>query len=115
MFNVVSNAQGQADAVLIRAIEPITGIEQMLKRRNQTKLHKMLTSGPGKLGQALGLHFKKHNGLDLLGDTIWIENAPNLKEDDIFVSTRIGVSYAEQDAFKPWRFYIKDNPWISKK
>lgn len=115
MFNVVTNAQGLADAILIRAIQPTIGIDEMLKRRNKTKIHKTLASGPGALGQALGLHFKQHNGLDLLGDTIWIEDMPNLKEDDIFVTTRIGVAYAEEDALKPWRFYIKNNPWISIK
>ncbi len=115
MFNVVTNAQGHADAVLIRAIEPTVGMDEMLRRRNKAKLQKTLTAGPGALGQALGLHFKEHNGLDLLGDTIWIEDAPNLNEDDIFVTTRIGVDYAEEDALKPWRFYIKDNSWISKK
>lgn len=115
MFNVVTNAQGLADAILVRAIQPTIGIDEMLKRRNKTKIHKTLASGPGALGQALGLHFKQHNGLDLLGDTIWIEDMPNLKEDDIFVTTRIGVAYAEEDALKPWRFYIKNNPWISIK
>lgn len=115
MFNVVTNREGIPDAVLIRAIEPVLGIDEMLRRRNKVKLQKTLTSGPGALGQAMGLHFKKHNGIDLLGDTIWIEDAPNLQEDDIFVTTRIGVDYAEEDALKPWRFYINNSSWISRK
>lgn len=115
MLNVVCNAPGMADAVLIRAIEPLVGIEHMQVRRSKTKLDKTLTSGPGALGQALGLRTQLDNQTDLLGEKIWIEEQPNLSGDDIFATTRIGIDYAEEDVLKPWRFYIKDTKWISKK
>lgn len=115
LFNVVTNVEGRADAVLIRAIEPIDGIELMMSRRGRSKMDKALTSGPGTLSQALGIKTKDHYGSSLLGNQIWIEEAPALTSAQIVVSTRIGVAYAEEDALKPWRFYIKDNPWVSKK
>ncbi len=115
LLNIVTNTKDVADAVLIRGLEPVTGIEEMMHRRKQGALKKTLSSGPGTLAQALGLNTKDHYGIDLLGNTIWIEDAPVLKSSDIVVSTRIGVDYAEEDALKPWRFYIRDTKWVSKK
>jgi DNA-3-methyladenine glycosylase len=115
LINIVTNVEGMADAVLIRAFEPTTGIEQMLERRKQARLFNSLTSGPGNVGKALGLNFKEHNGLQLTADQIWIEDAPKVAEESIISTTRIGVDYAEEDALKPWRFYIRDSKWISKK
>ena len=115
LFNVVTNIEGLADAVLIRAIEPIEGFELMKERRKKANIDKTLTSSPGILSQALGINFKTHYGLDLAGDQIWIEDQPVVLSEDIVTSTRIGVEYAEEDALKPWRFYIKDNKWVSKK
>ncbi len=115
LFNVVTNKSDNADAVLIRAIEPIEGIGLMQKRRNMYKLDKSLSSGSGTLSQALGINFKAHYGLDLLGNEIWIEDQPAICDSDIEKRTRIGVDYAEEGALKPWRFYIKNNKWISRK
>ncbi len=115
LFNVVTNRANQADAILVRAIEPLEGIAIMLERRKRTKIEKTLTSGPGTLTQALGIETKRHYGVSLSGNEIWIEDAPLLLENEIITSTRIGVDYAEEDALKPWRFYIKDSKWISKK
>ncbi|KOF04371.1 3-methyladenine DNA glycosylase [Roseivirga seohaensis subsp. aquiponti] len=115
MINIVTNVEGQADAVLIRAFEPIEGIDAMLKRRGFDKLTKALTSGPGNVGKALGLNTKTHNGLSLLENEIWIEDQAEVSEEQITSTTRIGVDYAEEDALKPWRFYIKDSKWVSKK
>ncbi|KYG74995.1 DNA-3-methyladenine glycosylase [Roseivirga ehrenbergii] len=115
MINIVTNVEGQADAVLIRAIEPIIGIDTMLERRGFDKLTKALTSGPGNVGKALGLNTKRHNGLSLLENEIWIEDQAEVSEEQIISTTRIGVDYAEEDALKPWRFYIKDSKWVSKK
>ena len=115
LFNVVTNHSGLADAILIRAIEPLLGVDLMLKRRGKSEVDKSLTSGPGTLSQALGINYKSHYGLDLLGDQIWICDQPDLFSEEIVISKRIGVDYAEEDALKPWRFYIKDNKWISKK
>lgn len=115
LFNVVTNINGMADAVLVRAIQPIDGIEVMLKRRKLSKIEYRLSSGPGTLSTALGISTKAHYGADLQGEQIWIEDALIVDDNYIVTSKRIGVDYAEEDALKPWRFYIKDNPWISKK
>lgn len=114
MLNIVTNKEGLADAVLIRAIEPLEGTNIMLERRKANRL-KGLTCGPGKVGQALGLNARLHNGLNLESDQIWLEDAPLPEPHQIVTTTRIGVDYAEEDALKPWRFYIKESQWISKK
>ena len=115
LFNVVCNQEGLADAVLVRAVEPLEGKDQMLERRKKARIDKSLSSGPATLSQALGFKTKLHYGKDLLGDLIWIEEAASLKPSQIIVSTRIGVDYAEEDALKPWRFYEANSPWVSKK
>jgi DNA-3-methyladenine glycosylase len=113
LFNVVTNTQGMADAVLVRAIEPVDGIEVMLKRRKMKKAAKRLTSGPGVLSSALGIT-TGHYGHSLLGDLIWIEDRGMIIPDNEIVRTpRIGVDYAGEDALKPWRFYIRNNIWVS--
>jgi DNA-3-methyladenine glycosylase len=114
LFNIVTNEKDTPHAVLIRAIEPIEGIETMLSRRRKTKATYDLTAGPGSLSMALGIT-SKHNGLDLLGKTIWVEDKGiEIIEKNIIKSPRVGVSYAQEYASKPWRFRIKDNPWCSK-
>ncbi len=115
LFNVVTNIKGRADAVLIRAIEPLEGFDLMLERRGKSKVDKSLSSGPGTLSQALGINYKVHNGLNLLDDLVWLEDQPCLTDDQMVTSTRIGIDYAGEDALKPWRFYMKDSVWISKK
>lgn len=115
LFNIVTNENDRADAVLVRAVQPLEGIDIMLKRRGKNKLDKTLTSGPGTLSQALGIKTKTHYGKWLLDSDIWLEDSRELSSNEIITSTRIGVDYAEEDALKPWRFYIKDNQWISKK
>jgi len=77
LFNVVTNAEGIPHAILIRAIEPMEGIDNMLKRRKMDTLKTNLTSGPGILSQALGIQ-TSHSGISLLGDEIWIEDIANL-------------------------------------
>lgn len=114
LFNVVTNVKGKADAVLIRALEPVSGIETMLERRRMTKAEKRLTSGPGVLTEALGIKTSQY-GTPLDSDLIWIEDANKVSKEDIVATTRVGVDYAEEDALKPWRFYLKENAWVSKK
>lgn len=111
LFNVVTNVEGKADAVLVRAIEPVDGLETMNLRRNFAK---KLTSGPGTLTKALGIS-KSLTGLDLTGHLVWIEEDRTVGEEDISEGTRIGVDYAEEDALRPWRFVINGNKYISKK
>jgi DNA-3-methyladenine glycosylase len=115
LFNIVTNTRGNADAVLIRALEPLEGIDIMKKRRNKSDSIR-ITSGPGSLSQALGISLDMY-GLVLTGDTVWLEEDPNSMSHSsgVAVTTRIGVDYAGEDALLPWRFYLSDNPWISKK
>lgn len=106
LFNIVTGGEGVPHAVLIRGIYPTQGIEEILKRRNKTKLTKDISDGPGKLTKALGINLS-HNGLELTGNKIWIENA-NLKISaaDILVTKRIGIDYADEDADLPYRFLL---------
>ncbi len=113
LFNVVTNEEGRADAVLIRAIEPIEGTETMMTRRKLNKKGKRISGGPAMLTQALGIN-TFHNGTVLNGESIWIEDAKPIDEVFIASATRIGVEYAEGDALKPWRFFIKENSWVSR-
>jgi len=113
LFNVVTNIKGKADAVLIRALEPMEGVEMMLARRNMTKIEKRLTAGPGVLTKAMGIK-TNHYGEKLNSKHIWIEEGITPLDEDIMMTTRIGVEYAEEDALKPWRFYIKENKWVSR-
>lgn len=114
LFNVVTNCKDLADAVLIRAVEPLEGEEEMLQRRNMKKLAYRLTAGPGSVSQALGI-LTRHKGTRLDGELIWLEDRNiQVQEKDILSGARIGVAYAEEDALLPWRFRIKDNPWCSK-
>jgi DNA-3-methyladenine glycosylase len=113
LFNIVTNTIGNADAILIRAIEPKQGFETMIKRRNKSKLDKLLTSGPGNVSKALGLN-KTLNGLSVSSDTIWFET-PKIKSIDIVQTTRIGIDYAGEDALLPWRFYDAKSKFVSRR
>ena len=112
MFNVVTNEKNVADAVLVRALEPGVGIELMQKRMN-VATPKRITSGPGKLTKALGVD-RTFNGKLLWDDDIWLEEGIVIPRSKIIVSPRIGIDYAGEDALLPWRYTIKDNPWVSK-
>jgi DNA-3-methyladenine glycosylase len=114
--NVVTGKKGQGTAVLIRAVEPLSGIETMIKNRFGRKLKNdkeifNLTSGPGKTCQAFGIN-RRHSGIDLTGDKIFILEAEKIKSKDIGVSKRIGIT---KSVDLPWRFFIKDNPYLSRK
>jgi DNA-3-methyladenine glycosylase len=113
LFNVVTNQDGVADAVLIRALEPTVGADVMLERMKAKSVLR-ITSGPGKLTKALGID-RSLNGKYLLGSEVWIEDAgTKIGRSKIVASERIGIDYAGEDARLPWRFYLKDNIWISK-
>ncbi len=114
LFNVVTNEKNIPHAVLIRAIEPVNGIDEMLRRRNMNTLQPRLTSGPGSMSAALGIKVSE-SGLDLTGNKIFIEDRGILiEEENIFSTKRIGVDYAEEDSLLNYRFYIKGNKFISK-
>ena len=122
-MNVVTEAKEYPAAVLIRAVEPVEGIEAMWRSRYGKPYSKdipgadkrfiNLTSGPGKVSQAFGIG-KKLNGASLLGDTLFIEDRGE-KVGKIVRAPRIGVDYAKEYKAKPWRFYLKDNPFVSRK
>ena len=115
MLNIVTNEKDIPDAVLIRALEPMEGIEEMLKRTGKIKPGNSLTRGPGNVGKALGL-FKHHSGISLMDDTIALyEDKFDLVETAIGSSKRIRVDYAGDDALLPYRFYIKSHPFVSEK
>ena len=114
LFNIVTNTAGNADAILIRAAEPTEGVEHMLERRNKLKLTPQLTSGPGNFSKAFGIT-KQHNGLTVTEHQIWLSQGTSITEKDIVKTTRIGIDYAEEDALLPWRFYLKENKFVSKK
>jgi len=114
LFNVVTNRRDTPEAVLVRALEPIEGVDVMRVRRNLPNGTRHLTSGPGKLTKALGIS-RSFNGKSLLDDEIWIENSGmKLAKNSIEVGPRIGIDYAGEDALLPWRFSIRGNRWVSK-
>lgn len=115
LFNVVTNVEDKADAILVRAIEPLDGKEIMLQRRAKEKVNPKLTAGPGRLTQALGIT-TDYDATDLIGNTIWIEDRGiTFKNVGLVETQRIGVDYAGKDAKLPWRFYPRENRWVSQK
>lgn len=114
LFNVVTNTEGTPHAVLIRGVEPIDGVDVMLERRGKDRLTHALTAGPGALSGALGIH-TSHTGLSLLGSDIFIEDRGiKITTPMIEAGSRVGVAYAQEDAFLPYRFWIKNNRYVSK-
>ena len=114
--NVVTGVEGKGSAVLIRAIEPIEGIEKMIFNRfgNKLKADKLklnLTNGPGKVCQALDINLS-HSGLDLTGNKVYIISNTKLKKSEIGISERIGITKSVE---LQWRFFIKGNPYLSRK
>ena len=115
LFNVVTNKKEIPHAILIRAIEPILGVDRMLERTGKVKLDFTLTKGPGNVSRALGI-FTRHTGLSLFSDQLYIAmDGFKLKDDQISITPRIGVDYAQEDSVLPYRYIVKDNPYVSGK
>jgi len=122
LFNIVAETKGVHGAVLLRAVEPIEGIEKMYVNRYKRPYDNPprreiinLTNGPGKFVMAYGMT-KEIYGADVVTDSsIWVEEAPNLSLDEIVRSKRINIDYAENGKDYLLRFNIKDNPFVSKK
>jgi DNA-3-methyladenine glycosylase len=99
-LNIVTAAEGVPHAVLLRALEPVSGLEDK-------------TWGPGLLCRAMNIN-KRLNGADLLGDELWLERPPRgAARPRISRATRIGVDYAGEWAKRPWRFFDRDSPYVS--
>ncbi|MDE3251889.1 MAG: DNA-3-methyladenine glycosylase [Bacteroidota bacterium] len=115
LFNVVTGEKEMPAAVLIRALEPLVGMDTMLHRLQKPAVDHSLTRGPGNLSRALGIH-KKHSGISLQGKELFIaDDGFRTSESAIGITPRIGVDYAGEDAARPYRFIIKNNPWLSGK
>jgi DNA-3-methyladenine glycosylase len=122
-LNVVCGEVDSPHVVLIRAVEPVEGIELMRERRGflsepgavatGSRRDRNLTAGPGKLCIALDID-RRLNGEDLLGEKIWIEEFKKVTDAEIAVGTRIGIDYAGKDAFLPLRFWLSGNQYVSK-
>jgi DNA-3-methyladenine glycosylase len=108
-INAVTRAEGFPSAVLIRALEPLTGIPLMRRRRPHARSDRDLTNGPGKLCAALGID-RRMNGLALQRYPVVIRAGKVVKENDVAITTRIGISRA---ADWPLRFLVRDNPFVS--
>ena len=114
LFNIVSSVEGEPHAVLIRAIEPLIGLDIMETRRKIAATKAAISSGPGSAAKALGID-RTFNEKELTGEEIWIEDH-NIRytPDQIAAVPRVGVAYAQEDALLPWRFFVTDNKYVSK-
>lgn len=111
-FNVVTNVENTPHAILVRALEPVEGIETMRSRRHSHS-DRNLTNGPGKLCIAMGID-RQLDMADLLGDKVWIEEFEKIPRSKVVTGARIGIDYAEEWITKPWRFWIKENEFVSR-
>lgn len=115
LFNVVTNKKDIPHAILIRAAEPMQGIKTMLQRTGKRNLDYTLTKGPGNVSKALGI-YTHHTGLSLLSKELFIaEDDYILPKKCVIATPRIGVDYAGDDAALAYRFFIKDNMYVSGK
>lgn len=114
-FNVTTgDVISKPEAVLIRALQPLEGVDLMLKRRPKIKKIVNLANGPSKLCLAMDIT-KKQNKHDLTLSPLYLEDAPSIPVEDIIQTTRIGIDYSGEWKNRLWRFYIKENKFISKK
>jgi DNA-3-methyladenine glycosylase len=114
-FNVVANAEGEPEAVLIRALEPHEGLDVM-RRRRRTVNAKKLCGGPGRLCMALDIT-RRHYGVDLCvadgGDALFIAEGETIPDSRILATPRINVAYAGEASLYPYRFVVKDSAFLS--
>lgn len=121
-FNVITGKKDEAEGVLIRALEPLNEFDYLSEKRfnknNYNELNKSqrlgLTNGPGKLCKAFSIDKSLINNPLYIKEELYIID-DGFKEFEIVETTRIGIDYAEEAKYFPWRFYIKDNPYVSKK
>jgi DNA-3-methyladenine glycosylase len=112
-FNVVTNVPDVPHAVLIRALEPVEGLA-LMRRRRPGRPDGRLTSGPGTLCRALGID-RSFDRADLLGERVWLEEGPTpLAPSAVARGPRVGIDYSGAWAARPWRFWIRGNPFVSR-
>ncbi len=109
-FNIVAGPIDTPHAILVRALEPVLGIETMVKRRGGTRLRN-LASGPGKVCAAMGLD-GGHYGQSLLSGNVFLSDGPPVATAR---TERINIDYAGAWADKPWRFVERGSPWLSRR
>jgi DNA-3-methyladenine glycosylase len=113
LFNVVTHSKNIPHAILIRALEPLTGIEEMMKRTGKKKIDVSLARGPGNASKALGL-LTSQSGYSILSKELFIaDDGVEYSRGQVSSSPRIGVDYAGEDALLPYRFYVKGSPHVS--
>lgn len=115
-FNVTAGATPEKpEAVLLRALEPLEGVELMKQRRPAARgVMVNLANGPSRLCLAMDVT-RNQNGADMTHPPLYIRDGVSVPAEDILHTTRIGVDYADEWKNQPWRFYIKDNPFVSVK
>ena len=111
-FNVVTGVADTPHAILVRALEPSEGLD-IMRRRRRGRSEYDLTSGPGRLCLAMGID-RRLDKADLLGNRVWIEEGISVSPRQIARGPRIGIDYAEEWITKPWRYWVRDNPFVSR-
>lgn len=115
LFNVVTHNKETPHAILIRALEPVKGIETMLERTGKLVLDNTLTRGPGNVSKALGINIT-HSGYSLMSNELYLaDDSFIFPKKQVLRSPRIGVDYAGPHALWPYRIYVKGNPYVSGK
>lgn len=113
LFNIITNNIDVPHAILVRALEPLEGVEAMLRRTGKREADYTLTRGPGNVSKALGIH-TQHTGISLQGDDIFIATDNfALRRSSIVATPRLGVDYAGAHAQWPYRFILNGNPYVS--
>lgn len=114
MLNLVTEAEGFPAAVLIRALEPTEGLEQMQRHRGLAR-GKNLTNGPGKLCRALAIDLALNRWPLTTGEKLWVEIGTAIPDETVAAGPRVGIDYATaQDRTAPWRFWLRHNPFVSR-
>lgn len=116
MLNIVTNVVDVPDAVLIRALEPLNGLEIMMRRTGKNQRDRSITKGPGNVAKAVGVH-RKHSGMSFLDckELMIMDDGLRYLEEIIGVSERIGINGSAEAIHYPYRFFVKNNPFVSGK
>src|SRR3954470_21513930 len=115
-FNISSSVKGDPQGVLIRAAEPLESHTIVVSSHNDnTKKIHYYTNGPGKLCRALNIDINLNHTDLTTSDLIYLEDQPEIDKEKIVITKRVNIDYAGEDKNRLWRFYIKDNPFVSRK